>query len=46
MYQVSLKQMAEHLPLYGFDWIPRVPFTVDFEMSKTNLGEMKKVKIQ
>lgn len=42
----QIKQLAEHLPLSDFGWTPKVPFTVDFEMSKTNLSEMKKVKIQ
>jgi DNA polymerase I-like protein with 3'-5' exonuclease and polymerase domains len=41
----QIKQLAEHLPLDDFGWSPKVPFTVDFEMSKTNMAEMKKVKI-
>lgn len=41
----QIKQLAEHLPLHEFDWTPKVPFTVDFEMSPTNLSELKKVKI-
>jgi DNA polymerase-1 len=41
----QIKQLAEHLPLHEFDWTPKVPFTVDFEMSKTNMAELKKVKI-
>lgn len=41
----QIKQLAENLPLHEFDWTPKVPFTVDFEMSKTNMSELKKVKI-
>ncbi|CAM6004386.1 unnamed protein product [Sphagnum balticum] len=40
-----IKGIAENLPLEQFEWKPKVPFTVDFEFSKTTLADLKKVKI-
>ena len=41
----EIKHYAENLPLHEFDWKPKVPFVVDFEVSPINLGEMKKYKV-
>jgi len=42
----QIKGIFENLPLTQFGWKPKVPFVMDFEVSKTNLGETKKVKIK
>lgn len=43
----QIKELAENLPLTDFGWKPRVPFIMDFELSKPaplgNLGETEKV---
>lgn len=43
----QVKELAENLPLTDFGWKPRVPFVMDFELSKPypngNLGETEKV---
>jgi hypothetical protein len=43
----QVKELAENLPLTEFGWKPKVPFIMDFELSKPyptgNLGETEKI---
>lgn len=42
----EIKYIMENLPLDEvFGWEPQIPFPVDVEVSKTNLGELEKVHV-